>query len=208
MAAVAADTSGKPVQARLRMQAPPADAPGGARDTRRGVAFDGFGLLEDGTSFRLSLVDLSYDGCRIATDIALFPGVEFQLALHGFSGRANARVVWHKDGKAGVKFDASDPRKRSKRPRAHKRLALDTHVTLRRIGRKAYQGRLFDLTPGGCKVECIERPRPGELLWAKFGKMDAVEAQVRWVDGFNAGLQFVRPFHPAMFDFLVAKLDS
>jgi len=42
----------------------------------------------------------------------------------------------------------------------------------------------------------------------KFGDLDAVEAHVRWVDGFEAGLEFVRPFHVAMFEFVLARLNG
>jgi hypothetical protein len=207
MAAFAAGASETLVKSRLRNRDRQA-ALNAARETRREVAHDGFGILEDGTSFRLSLVDLSYDGCKIATDLALFPGVEFQLVLHGFEGTADAHVIWHKDGHAGISFSSSDERKKRKRTRACERIAVDAQVLLRRRGRTAYEGRLFDLTAQGCKVECVERPRAGELVWVKFGDLDAVEAHVRWVDGFEAGLEFVRPFHVAMFEFVLAKLNG
>ena len=207
MAAVPASTSDTLVKSRLRNRGRQA-ALSAARDTRRGVAYGGYGILEDGTSFRLSLVDLSYDGCKIATDLALFPGVRFQLALHDFAGTADAHVVWHKDGHAGISFSSSDERQKRKRTRACERLEVDAQVSVRRRGRTAYEGRLFDLTAQGCKVECVERPRAGELVWVKFGDLDAVEAHVRWVDGFEAGLEFVRPFHVAMFEFVLAKLNG
>jgi hypothetical protein len=183
-----------------------AGAPTRERDTRRGVAFKGFGLLEDGTSFGLSLLDLSYDGCKIATDLALFPGLKFELAVIGFAGTVSARVMWHKDGQAGIKFGSSGTDQKRKTPRAHQRQVVNSELSLRRVGRKAYYGRLFDVAPGGCKVEFIERPRAGETLWAKFDGLEAMEANVRWIDGFYGGLQFVHPIHPAIFDSLIAKL--
>lgn len=207
MAAVTAGTADTLVKSRLRNRGRQA-ALNSARDGRRGVAFDGFGVLEDGTSFRLSLVDLSYEGCKIATDLALLPGVKFQLMLQGFARPSEAHVVWYKDGLAGVSFSSSDEREKRNRKRVLERRAVDAQVLLRRRGRNAYQVRLFDITTDGCKVECIERPRPGELLWVKFGELDAVEAYVRWVDGFDAGLEFIRPFHVAMFEFVLGKLNA
>jgi hypothetical protein len=183
-----------------------ADASIQKRDTRRDVAFEGVGLLEDGTSFRLSLLDLSYDGCKITTDLALFPGLKFKLAVTGFSGTVHAHVVWHKDGQFGISFGSCDSEQRPKTPRAYERLLLDAQVLLRRLGRQAYQARLFDLTPNGCKVEFIERPAPGEIVWAKFDQLEAVEAKVRWVHGFYGGLQFVQPIHGAVFDSLIIQL--
>ena len=178
------------------------------RETRRDIAFTGFGRLQDGTSFRISLLDLSYDGCKIATDLALFPGLKFELAVTGFRGAVGARVIWHKDGHAGIEFSFSESEQKAKTPRSDERLVLDAKVLLRRTGRQAYWTRLLDLTPNGCKVEFIERPSAGELLWVKFADLDATEATVRWVDGFQGGLQFVRPFHPAIFDVLIAKLTG
>jgi hypothetical protein len=33
--------------------------------------------------------------------------------------------------------------------------------------------------------------------------MQAIEAEVCWIDGFTAGVNFVAPIHPAVFDRLV-----
>ena len=40
----------------------------------------------------------------------------------------------------------------------------------------------------------------------KFEGMDAVEGLVCWVDGFVAGVEFVRPIHQAVFDALVPRV--
>jgi hypothetical protein len=34
-----------------------------------------------------------------------------------------------------------------------------------------------------------------------------MEARVRWVDNYVAGLKFERPMHPAVFDLLLQRLD-
>jgi hypothetical protein len=177
------------------------------RAPRRKVSFDGFGVLEDRTTFALSVVELSYDGCRIKTDIGLFPGLKFKVSLLGFGGAVDAEVRWHKDGHAGVIFCREDEQHREWIARAHDRFAVSAQLSLRRLGRKAYEGALLDLTPRGCKVEFVERPKEGEIMWAKFDALDAIEATVRWVDGFHGGLEFVRPIHPAIFDSLLARLS-
>lgn len=181
---------------------------GQKRSARRDVDFNGFGILEGGTIFRVSLIDLSFDGCKIAPDLALFPGLTFQLSVTGFSGTVGARVIWHKDGHAGVEFSYSDSEQRRKTPRAHERMPVSAQVLIRRQGGRAYQACIFDVTPAGCKVEFIERPSAGEVLWAKFDGLEPVEAKVRWVDGFCGGIQFVRPIHPAIFDSLMARLNA
>jgi hypothetical protein len=40
----------------------------------------------------------------------------------------------------------------------------------------------------------------------KFEGFEVLDAQVCWVEGFVAGLRFEKPFHPAVFDLLLARL--
>ena len=40
----------------------------------------------------------------------------------------------------------------------------------------------------------------------KFDGLQPLEAEVCWIEGFNAGVNFVQPIHPAVFDRLVAGL--
>lgn len=168
----------------------------------------GFGVLEDGTTFPLTLVEISYRGCKIKTDIALFPGVEIRISTIGGRSAVQGRVRWHKDGRAGVEFVSEEVQPAPETPRLHSRVTLNASVSLRRIGGHACRTALFDLTPAGCKVEFLHRPRVGDRLWAKFEGIEAVEATVAWVDGFQGGLKFIRPLHPAIFDWLVARLNS
>jgi len=83
---------------------------------------------------------------------------------------------------------------------------IAAEVSLRRMGKGAYQCRLFDLSPEGCKAEMIERPRVGERAVIRLPGIEPLEAEVRWVEGPNAGLRFERSFHPAVFEMLLARL--
>jgi hypothetical protein len=67
---------------------------------------------------------------------------------------------------------------------------------------------LHDLTVAGCKVEFVERPRPGDVFWVKWDGLEAIEATVAWVEGFCGGLKFARPLYPAVFETLVSRLKS
>jgi hypothetical protein len=42
----------------------------------------------------------------------------------------------------------------------------------------------------------------------KFDGLEAIEAEVCWVEGFVAGLQFDKPIHPAVFDLLLHRLGA
>jgi len=78
-------------------------------------------------------------------------------------------------------------------------------VVLRRAGQNNYGTTIFDLSPQACKVEFVDRPRLDELVWVKFDGLEALDAYVCWVEGFNAGLEFQRPIHPAVFEMLVKR---
>jgi hypothetical protein len=92
--------------------------------------------------------------------------------------------------------------------RHHDRLAIGGEVTMRRAGKIAFRVSIDDLSPHGCRAEFVDRPEFAEQLWIKFDGMEALEAQVRWIADSSAGLQFVRPIYPAVFDLLVAKLRA
>jgi hypothetical protein len=93
-------------------------------------------------------------------------------------------------------------------PRSHDRLTVEGEVALRRSGQLNYRVRLYDLSPDGCKAEFVERPEVDEQLWIKFDDLGAIEAEVRWMVGQTAGIRFVRPIHPAVFDALAARLSA
>lgn len=178
------------------------------REFRRDVELGGFGVLPDGTTFSLTVLNLSYDGCKVQTELALLPGIKLKVSILGLGRAVEAAVRWYKNGCAGLKFDPEDEQEPSQTPRSYERIDLTAQLSLRRHGRQHYEARLFDLTPKGCRVEFVERPKCGETVWAKLDTFDSIEAVVRWVDGFDGGLEFVRPIYPAVFDLLLTRLRS
>jgi len=85
---------------------------------------------------------------------------------------------------------------------------MSAEVTLRRPGQTSYRVRIMDVSPHGCKAEFVERPKLDELVWLKFEGLDALEAIVCWVGGFEVGLEFQKPIHPAVFEMLVSRLTE
>jgi hypothetical protein len=191
-----------------RIRSPGDNSGGSGREPRRAVSLAGFGLLQDGTTFALSVLDLSYDGCKIGTPIALLPGVDLKLSVPRIGGSLAAKVRWSRNGRAGLEFETSEAAPRPHVSREHERQVLGAELLLRRRDRPQYRSNVSDLTPTGCKVEFVDRPQPGELVWAKFDHLDGLEATVRWVDGPRGGIKFVRPIHPAVFELLLEKLRS
>ena len=160
-------------------------------------------LLAGGITHDVIVADLSYEGCGIETAAPLAPGQAVKLSVLR-RGAIDAEVRWAKDGKAGLVFPVKTDAPPT--PRKAERVSVAAEVTLRRMGKSAYQCRLFDLSPDGCKAEMIERPRVGERASVRFAGIEPLEAEVRWVEGPNAGLRFERSFHPAVFDLLLARL--
>src|SRR3569833_3633058 len=91
--------------------------------------------------------------------------------------------------------------------RRSERVTLDAVVMLRRAGQLNCRVRVFDASLHGCRVEFGDRPELDEQLWVKFDELQPIAAEVCWVEGFSAGLNFRQPIHPAVFDSLVAKLS-
>lgn len=76
------------------------------RDKRRDVDLRAFALRQDGTSFDVTLLDISYDGCLLSSDEPFEMGERLRLIVRR-RGVIDAQVRWIDSGKVGVRF-ASD----------------------------------------------------------------------------------------------------
>lgn len=175
------------------------------REHRRDVALPAHIICENGDITSADVLDLSYDGCCVETPIELREGATVKLSVVAL-GTNDAQVRWYANGKAGLSFAIHSTWEREIKPRNAERIELCADLSLRRVGRQNYRARVFDISPEGCKVEFVERPRLDELVWVKFESLEAVEASVCWVDGFYGGLKFLRPIYPAVFDLLLTRL--
>jgi hypothetical protein len=90
--------------------------------------------------------------------------------------------------------------------RRSERQSLNAIVSLRRPGQLSYRVKIFDASLHGCRVEFVERPGVEEQLWVKFDGLQPLEGEVCWVQGFTAGINFVQPIHPAVFQLLLQRL--
>lgn len=177
-----------------------------ARPVRRPVELTGYGLLPDGASIPVTLVDLSYEGCKIRTEAELRPGDRLKLSVFN-RGLIEAEVQWSEDGHAGLAFGTYEVPTRPEWPRRSERVPLSANVSLRRPGQPSFPVRLFDASPEGCKIECIGRPAEGDKIWVKFDGLETLEAEVCWVVESEMGVNFAKPMHPAVFDLLVERLQ-
>jgi hypothetical protein len=94
----------------------------------------------------------------------------------------------------------------SQRQRRSARVSLRAEVQLRRSGQHHYMVNAFDVSPEGCKLEFVERPRLDETVWVKFDGYDAIESSVCWIEGHSVGIEFARPIYPSVFEMMVARL--
>ena len=90
-------------------------------------------------------------------------------------------------------------------PRRSARIGLSAEIKLRRAGQSGYRVKIHDVSVDGCKAEFVERPELNERVWVKFQGLEALEAIVCWVRGFEVGLEFENGIHPAVFELLVSK---
>lgn len=77
---------------------------------------------------------------------------------------------------------------------------------MRRAGSSKYRVFVHDLSVDGCKVAFVDRPTLDENVWVKFAGLEALEGAVCWVKGTEAGVEFKRPIHPAVFEMLLKRL--
>jgi len=191
----------QPNPATMKVEDEPID-----RSERRPVTLRAFVMRENGSSSEVLILDLSYEGCGIETPLELWSGEPVKLSVLR-RGAIDCRVRWCLDGKAGLVFEPEQPEKMHW-PRCSERITTSADVSLRRLGQSNRQVRVTDLSPEGCKVRLPHQPHVGEHLLVKFEGLETIESEVCWVEGFDAGLRFERPFHPAVFALLAERLKS
>lgn len=166
----------------------------------------GYLLRAGGISHIIELFDLNYGGCGIRTPVELTPGESVKLTVVD-RGSIPAEVRWCEAGRAGLDFAPVKPA-REPVERNAERVPLNIEAILRGRGRPSYRVRVYDLSPTGCRAEFVERPREGDHLSIKFDFLEAIGAEVLWVDTRAAGLRFDNAIHPAVFSLLLQRLAT
>lgn len=83
---------------------------------------------------------------------------------------------------------------------------IAAEVQLRRSGELNFVVNAFDLSESGCKIEFVNRPRLGEIVWVKFPSLASIESTVRWIGNFAIGLEFRHPMNPYVLEWLLKQL--
>lgn len=163
-----------------------------------------YAILENGSYADVRLLELTYEGCSIATSVVLRVGDRLKLSVHG-RGVIDAEVRRYSNGQAGIVFKPSEGA-RKPWPRRGTRVRVAAEVSLRRSGKISYPVTVSDVSPYGCRVEFVDRPQMDERVWIRFPGLEPVEGEVCWVQQATAGISFINVIHPAVFDLLIERL--
>lgn len=88
------------------------------------------------------------------------------------------------------------------------RLAVAAEVAVRRRSDLRYRVNLIDLSSEGCRIELVERAKPGDLMFISLPGLSTIEAEACWVDGFVTGVRFKTPLHPSVFDMIAQRMKA
>lgn len=72
-----------------------------------------------------------------------------------------------------------------------------------RAGARRSQVTVNDLSTHGARISFAHILRPGDRFFLKLPVIESIEAEVVWVDHFEAGCRFLKPIYPLMFDSIV-----
>lgn len=101
-----------------------------------------------------------------------------------------------------------DDRRRSDRSdgsrRKEERLAISANAKLCKSIREGVEGRMIDLSTAGCSfLDFSNSFQPGDKVWLKMEALELWRGTVRWVRTHKVGIEFERPFYPAVLNHLV-----
>lgn len=86
------------------------------------------------------------------------------------------------------------------------RSPVRAEIQIRRSGALKFAVELHNLSEQGCRTEFVERPRVGEILWVKLDGLAPIESTVRWVNGFQGGVEFNQPIHSRVFEDVLRRI--
>lgn len=142
--------------------------------------------------------NVSTTGMMLETHVELVPDTQVTVELRDGT-RLDGRVVWHKEGRAGIAVPAqidlkrllSGPAPERGAPRAP-RFDIDCAVRLSRYGRSA-PAMIENLSQTGARVVLDTPAEPGSDYRISIPGLPPRHCEVRWCDGAEAGLKFIEP---------------
>ena len=80
-------------------------------------------------------------------------------------------------------------------------------VDFRQRGGPKYAVHLIDLSPEGARFEPPIRVSLDEEVWLRIPGIEPRLGRVCWIEKWQVGIEFVQPFHPAVFDHVVKAIQ-
>lgn len=93
-------------------------------------------------------------------------------------------------------------------PRRAERVPLRADIDFRRSGEHRWRVNILDFSPGGCRVELPVRVKPDDMIWISLPGLEAIQGTVCWVKEWTAGVEFINPLHPAVFDMVRERMRT
>ena len=90
--------------------------------------------------------------------------------------------------------------------RRAERVPLRGDIDFRRAGDHRYRVNILDFSRSGCRIELPERVLPNEIIWISFPGLESLQARVAWVNEWIAGVEFLRPLYPSVFDMMQERM--
>lgn len=90
--------------------------------------------------------------------------------------------------------------------RSTPRLTLQAQVQLRGERQNGHAVTIRDLSINGCCLDVVYRVKLDERLWVKLPGIEPIEAFVCWENEFIAGVEFMKPLHPAVLTMLAERM--
>ena len=94
------------------------------------------------------------------------------------------------------------------RERRSARSTTVCEVEFRQRGGPRYAVSLVDLSPEGARFEPPIRVSLDEEVWLRIPGIEPRLGRVCWVEKWQVGIEFVQPFHAAVFEHVLEALQT
>jgi hypothetical protein len=94
------------------------------------------------------------------------------------------------------------------KPRREDRVALRADIDFRRAGDHRYRVNILDFSPKGCRIESPVAVSVGDTIYISLPGLESLPAKVCWVKEWVAGVEFVRPLYPSVFEMMRDRMSK
>lgn len=92
--------------------------------------------------------------------------------------------------------------------RRAERTPTDIAAGVRERGRSGMDIEVVDFSTHGCRIEFVGELIVGAHAWLKLPQLESWHTRVAWMGDGQAGLDFVKPLHPAVAELVIGAAAS